>query len=72
MDLQTLQHKVETSPLLADSERAYWSGNLVHMNAEQLEKLEKILTEAEGLSWNEEMQQYIAIATKATAVLAAA
>ena len=72
MDLPTLQSKVQTSRLLSEAERTYWLGNIAHMTPEQLQKLETILAEAEGLSWSEEMQNYIAIATKATAALAAA
>jgi hypothetical protein len=72
MDLQTLQTKVQTSRLLTEAERAYWLQNIPRMTPEQLKKLETILTEAEGLQWNQEMQQYLSIANKTGAALAAA
>ena len=69
MDLNTLLLKVQKSPLLTESERTYWAQNLPKMTLEQVEKLEGILTEAEGISWNEEMQNYLMIVNKATVAL---
>lgn len=71
MDRNVLLSKVHTSRLLTVSERQYWTENMPHMNDGQCEKLARILTEAEGLSWDAEMQNYLSIATKATAALAA-
>lgn len=70
MDPQALQIKVQTSRLLTGSERAYWLRTMPRMTLEQLKKLWTILIEAESLPWNEEMQQYLSIANKVTAVLA--
>ncbi len=69
MDLSPLLMKVHTSPLLTESERAYWAQNLPKMTPEQVQKLEGILTEAEGMSWSEEMQNYLMIVNKATVAL---
>lgn len=71
MDIPTLQSKIQSSRLLSNPERTYWLENLAKMNDDQLGKLEIILKEAEELPWNQEMQQYMLIATKATAALAA-
>lgn len=71
MDRTVLLSKVQTSRLLTVSERQYWTENMPNMNDGQCEKLAKILAEAEGLSWDAEMQNYLSIATKATAALAA-
>lgn len=70
MDLQALQLKVQTSRLLADAERAYWLQNIPRMTPAQSEKLWTIVTEAEELQWNTEMQQYLSIANKASVALA--
>lgn len=71
MDIQTLTTKVQASVLLSAEERTYWLSALPRMNPEQLSKLESILTEAEGMTWNEEMQQYLSILNKTSTVLAA-
>ena len=71
MDIALLAAKVQTSPLLSDAERQYWISNLPHMTPPQILKLERILTEAEGLTWNDDMQQYISLATKAVLPAAA-
>jgi hypothetical protein len=70
MDIASLIVRVQTSKLLTDPEKAYWTSNLSHMKPDQIEKLDQILTEAEKLSWNENMQQYVSIAGKAQAALA--
>ena len=64
-----LRYAVEKSRLLSDAERQYWLRNLPKMNKEQLQKLEGILSEAEGLPWDDAMQHYLSIATKATMTL---
>lgn len=71
MDLSALTSKVRTSRLLTEPEREYWLSNMPRMNTEQLLKLEAILGEAEALPWNTEMQNYMSIASKPTAALAA-
>ena len=69
MDPLTLLSKVQASKLLTEPERAYWIKNMPKMTEEQLNKLDTILTEALSLSWGMEMQQYLSIASKATATL---
>jgi hypothetical protein len=71
MDIQNLQSKIRSSRLLSNPERTYWLENMSKMNDDQLGKLEIILTEAEELPWNQEMQQYMLLATKATQALQA-
>ncbi|MFA5800038.1 MAG: hypothetical protein WC840_03710 [Candidatus Peribacteraceae bacterium] len=70
MDLQALTQKVQTSRLLTEAERSYWLFSLPRMTQEQLKKLEAILAEAETLPWNEQMQHYLSIATKAQTAFA--
>jgi hypothetical protein len=67
MDIQTLTVLVEQSRLLSQAERQYWQKNLPAMDAGQRQKLATILSEAESLAWDESMQEYLSIATKATA-----
>ena len=64
MDAVSLTQKIQASRLLTDVEKNYWSGNLPHMNEGQIAKLVSILAEAENLSWNEGMQDYLSIASK--------
>lgn len=70
MDIATLTIRVHTSKLLTTNEKSYWTSNLPHMTQEQVQKLDEILSEAERLSWSENMQQYVSIAGKAQAALA--
>lgn len=70
MDLNLLTVKVQSSRLLSDPEKKYWLQNLPRMNPQQISKLESILSEAENLPWNEEMQHYLSIATKAQTAFA--
>lgn len=71
MNQNILIVRIETSRLLTDAEKKYWCGNLDRMNAEQIAKLERILSEAEGLPWTQEMEMYLQIATKATVAVTA-
>jgi hypothetical protein len=65
MNLTELAIHVQASKLLTDAEKAYWIGNLPKMNEGQITKLAGILAEAEGMSWNNEMQTYVATAAVA-------
>ncbi len=75
MNLDTLRAKVLSSRLLTEQERRYWLDSLPHMNPEQLMKLDRILSEAAGIPWDEHMQQYLDMiqrGTKAMQTIAAA
>ncbi len=61
MDLSLLQKKVETSKLLTETERSYWTENLPTMNEQQIQKLDQILTEADGLPWQRNMQTFMTL-----------
>lgn len=65
MDLSSLAERIQKSKLLRESERDYWILHLPTMSQEQLQKLERIIGEAETLPLeNKNVQIYLSLATK--------
>ncbi len=64
MDTDLLIAKVTASALLSPAEKEHWVSVLPSMTTPQRQKFETIIEEAEGLAWNEEMKNYIAISAK--------
>ena len=56
MDLRNIQKKIAQSPLLSDVERTYWSETIVKLNPTAVARLERVLTEAAKLPWNQEIK----------------
>lgn len=65
MDTDSLRRKVTESRLLTERERSYWLQKLPTMNQEQLMKLDRILTEALGIVWSEQMDGYLKMIDRA-------
>ncbi len=65
MDVDSLRRKVAESRLLTERERDYWLQKLPSMNQEQLMKLDRILTEALGIVWSEQMDGYLKMIDRA-------
>ena len=65
MDSDSLRRKVTESRLLTERERDYWLQKLPKMNQEQLMKLDRILTEALGIVWSEQMDGYLKMIDRA-------
>ncbi len=65
MDVDSLRRKVTESRLLTEHEREYWLKKLPSMNQEQLMKLDRILTEALGIVWTEQMDGYLKMIERA-------
>jgi hypothetical protein len=68
MDIDSLRRKVTESRLLTQRERDYWFQKLPTMNQEQLMKLDRILTEALGIVWTEQMDGYLKMVERAANV----
>jgi hypothetical protein len=65
MDVDSLRRKVTESRLLTERERDYWLQKLPNMTQEQLMKLDRILTEALGIVWSEQMDGYLKMIDRA-------
>ena len=65
MDANQLKALVEASRLLTQAEKTYWLTNLPHMTPEQLARLEQILNRARQIKWNEHIQNYMSVVSKA-------
>lgn len=65
MNPAALQKKIDTSKLLTQAERAYWTSHLAKMNEQQLQRLEHILDQAGDLPWQRNMETYTNLFDKA-------
>ena len=66
MDDTALHALIQESQLLTATERMYWQNNVLKMTPEQKDRLVTILQRAGKISWNEQIQQYLALIGKAT------
>ena len=65
MHIEQLRIKVRESRLLTEDERQYWLKRLPAMNQEQCMKLDRILTEALGIAWTDQMEGYLKMIERA-------
>lgn len=65
MNVDSLRQKVAESRLLTERERDYWLQKLPTMTQDQMMKLDRILTEALGIVWSEQMDGYLKMIDRA-------
>lgn len=58
MTIAELTALIGKSTLLSVVEKAYWAGMLASMNPQQMEKLERILTDAERIPMQQHVHEY--------------
>lgn len=71
MDTQHLRERIARSKLLTSSEKQYWSAHAEELNEEQFAKLDRILREAEDVTWTPQIEAYIAMIQAGSPVTAA-
>lgn len=59
MDIAMLTQMIQSSQLLMDSEKQYWTQNLPRMNESQLERLKNILERAKKVNWTDHIKNYL-------------
>lgn len=63
--LKTLISYVKSSPLLTKEDRDYWRVKMETMSDSQLTELNRILTEAKDVNWDEELEKQESAVEKA-------
>lgn len=61
MNKEKLIKLIKNSKLLTALEHDYWLQNVDRLSPEQFGKLEQVLSQAENLQWNEQMEKYMDI-----------
>lgn len=69
MDLDALAQAVRDSKLLTEQEKTYWTERLPRMNPDQIAKLNRILSEASSIPWNEQIEQCMQAIARGTSPL---
>lgn len=59
IDVKKLEARVRDSALITKREKAYWLERLDTMTDPQIEKLDRILSEAEIIAWTPKMSEYV-------------
>ncbi len=68
INLLALAAAIEKTALLTAPERAYWSARLSFMTHDQLERFDRLLKDAEKISWTKQALDLVSSMSKSTAL----
>ena len=66
MDSTHLTSLIAASPVLTEQDRAYWTEKVTSLTEPQARKLEQILTKAQDIPWDRNVQTFLSLLDRAT------